>query len=925
MSTTSSAHYLSPLFTPRSVAVIGASEREGALGRHVFENVMRAGFKGTVYPVNPKYRSVLGVRAFASIEALPEAPDLIVVATPAHTVADVIHDAGVRGVRSAVVLSAGFVEVGNEGQARAKSVKAQLQRYGMRMVGPNCVGIMRPALGLNATFANASAKPGALALIAQSGAVCTAILDWAATTEIGFSSVISLGGALDLDFGEILDFLVHDVDTRAILLYIEGVRDAGRFLSALRAASRVKPVVVLKSGRFQSGAAAATSHSGALAGRDDVWDAALARAGAVRVSSSFQLFAAARLLADPRMARALKGNRLCILTNGGGPGVVAADAAFERGLRLATLDAGTVQKLAEVLPPGLAQSAGRQNPVDIIGDATAARFAAALKLVVEDPNTDAVLTLFCPQAVVSAKAAAEAIVPIAVEAINHANAERRKPVFASWLGGASIVDARPVFEHAGVPNFLTPENAVDAFSYLWRFREHQRLLVESVSAAESMSFHELAKATAKAGRIRDTVLAEGRTLLREAEAKALLAAFDIPVAEGVTCTTADEAERVALKTGFPVVLKIDAPAITHKSDVGGVRLNLVNRRQVATAFAEIIANATEASPGAEIRGVNVQPMLKFPQQREVMVGIAYDDTFGPVIAFSAGGVAVEQLKDAAVSLPPLNHALARELIDRTSISRVLAPYRNVPGIDFAALENLLVRVSTIAAALPWVREMDLNPVLAHPKGVAVVDARVVIAAGQPVTDTRYHHMSIFPYPIELERELPLKDGTKVRMRAIRPDDADRERAFVAAMSDTSRYYRFLHPLAQLSDDMIARFTQLDYAREMALIALTTEPSGGEGEIVGVARYYPNADGKSVEFAIAVGDAWQGKGLGTQLMQNLVASATEAGFESIEGTILSGNSGMLTLAARRGFSVAMKPESSGTTHVMLSLLPATKPE
>jgi acetyltransferase len=891
----SSTHYLSPLFTPRSVAIIGASEREGALGRYVFENVMRAGFRGTVYPVNPKYRSVLGVRAFPSIDALPEAPDLVVVATPAGTVADILHDAGVRGTRAAVVLSAGFAEAGSEGRARAERVAAELTRYGIRMLGPNCVGLMRPALGLNATFANAGAKPGPLALIAQSGAVCTAILDWAATTEIGFSSVISLGGAQDVDFGEALDFLVHDVDTRAILLYIEGVRDARRFLSALRAASRVKPVVVYKAGRYQSGATAATSHTGALAGRDDVWDAALARAGVVRVESSLQLFAAARLLAEPQIARVLKGNRLAIITNGGGPGVVAADAVQAAHLSLATLSTDTVRRLNAVLPPHWSHA----NPVDIIGDATPARFEETLRAVLDDAAVDAVLVLFCPQAVTTAEAAARAVIPVAQDALKRL----AKPVFTAWLGGASIGAARALFEKSGVANFLTPENAVEAFSNLARFREHQAELIQAVSASEAMRFHERAQAIARANRIREAAASEGRTLLSEQEVKAIVAAFGVPVAEGVLSTSAGDAAEVAAEMGFPVVLKVDAKGLTHKSDIGGVRLNLSTRRQVMSAFDDIVARAEEA--GLQINGINVQPMLHFAHQREVMIGFSHDATFGPVVAFSAGGVAVEQLQDVALALPPLNFALAHALIQRTRMARVLTAYRNIPAVELDALAHLIVRVSTIATALPWVRELDLNPVLAHPGGVAVVDARMVVDHTQPVTDTRYRHMAIFPYPVELEREFRLKDGTAVQIRPIRPDDAARERAFVAAMSDTSRYYRFLHPLAALSDEMIARFTQLDYAREMALVATAPE----ESVMVGVARYFPNADGRSVEFAIAVADAWQGKGLGRALMQDLIATARDAGFAMIEGSILRSNVGMLNLATQLGFATRATGESA----------------
>jgi acetyltransferase len=905
-------HPLATLFEPRSIAVVGASEREGSLGRFVFENMTRAGFRGVLYPVNPKYRSVLGVRAYANMDQLPETPDLVVVASPAHTVVDIVHDAGTRGTRAALVLSAGFAEIGEEGRIRAELVRRELSRYHMRMVGPNCVGFLRPSIGLNATFAASTSTPiraGALALVAQSGAVCTAILDWAATTEIGFSSVVSLGGALDVDFGDVLDFLVHDAETRSILLYIEGVRDAKRFMSSLRAAARLKPVVVLKAGRSQAGTQAVTSHTGALAGSDLVWESALARAGSVRVNSSLQLFAAARLLADPRIVRSLQGERLAIVTNGGGPGVVAADCLERHRLPLAQLSAETIAQLNRVLPPHWSHG----NPVDIIGDATPERFRDALDAVLKDENVDAVLTLYCPQSVTTAEAAAEAVIPSAAASL----AEQKKPVFTSWLGGASIIKARATFERAGVPNFLTPENAIDAFSYLTKFRAHQTMLVQSVSAMESMSFHDLSQAIARASRIREQLKAENRTLLREMEAKALLDAFNLPVSVGHLATSAEDAAASAASMGFPVVLKIDSPTITHKSDIGGVRLNLMNTRQVASAFTEMMRDITERAPDAVINGVNVQPMLKFTHSREVLIGIARDPTFGPVISFGTGGVAVEAAADVALALPPLNIELAHALMAQTHVSRVLKAYRNVPAVDAAALAQMLVRVSTLACALPWVREMDLNPVLAHPSGAAIVDARIVIDHTSPVTDTRYAHLSIFPYPVSLERKLRLKDKTQVHMRAIRPDDAARERAFVAAMSDTSRYYRFLHPLAALSDEMIARFTQLDYRVEMALVALTED----ESEIIGVARYHPNADGESAEFAIAIADAWQGKGLGDQLMRNLIACAEEAGYMRLSGTVLKTNTGMLHLAQRLGFESHPESVSHETLAVTLALKPA----
>jgi acetyltransferase len=890
-----SAHYLSCLFTPSSVAIVGATERPGALGRFVFENLRAAGFKGPIYAVNPKHTTVFEHPCYSALTALPETPDLIVVTTPGETVAKILADAGAKGIHHAVVLSAGFAETGEEGRARASTIQNLLKRFDIRLLGPNCIGIMRPSIGLNATFSNAQGRPGSLALISQSGAVCTAILDWAATTEIGFSSVISLGGALDLDFGEVLDFLVHDIETKSILLYVEGVRDARGFISALRAAARIKPVIVMKAGRDAVGTKAVASHTGALTGNDAVFDAALARSGAIRVRTSLQLFAAARLLADANVSRSLRGERLAIITNGGGPGVVATDCAADNSLTLATLSPSSMDALDKALPAHWSHG----NPIDLIGDATPERFSAAIAAVATDANVDAALVLFCPQATTTGEDAAVAT----ISAAHAATAEHSKPVFTAWLGGASVMKARAMFDSADIPNFLTPENAIEAFSYLAKFRRHQQLLLAAVPATQLMDLAESAEAVTKAEAIRAKAITDGRTLLNEDEAKQILAFFGLPVALGMLATTREAAQAAAKALGYPVVMKIQSPDITHKSDVGGVRLNLMNLRQVGNAFDEIVEHVKHVQPEAIIDGVNIQPMLKFADAREVLVGLSRDPIFGPVIAFGTGGIAVEAIRDTAVALPPLNSALAANLIRATRVSRILGAYRNVPAIDEDALISILVRVSTIACLLPWIREMDLNPVLAHPHGAAVLDARIVIDtdAADSGWTSQYAHMAIHPYPVELERTLTLKDGANLAMRAIRPDDAERERAFVASLSQEARYYRFLHPVTELSADMIARFTQLDYAREMALVVLDTTTSENE-KIVGVARYHPNPDRISVEFAITIGDAWQARGLGSQLMHALIECARAAGYVHIQGSIHPMNLGMLRLATSLGFSI-----------------------
>jgi acetyltransferase len=737
---------------------------------------------------------------------------------------------------------------------------------------------MRSDAGLNATFSPVAALPGKLALVSQSGAICTSVLDWARGARVGFSSVVSLGGAADVDFGEVLDFLVADAATDAILLYVEGIRDARRYLSALRAAARVKPVIALKVGRYASGSRAATSHTGALVGSDAVFDAALRRAGTVRVKTYTQLFAAARVLATERFPQ---GERLAIVTNGGGPGVVAADSATECGVPLAELSKDTIEQLNRTLPAQWSHG----NPIDIVGDAPPQRFADAAAAALADPGVDALLAMYSPVAVTEPQAAAHALAQAA--------AHTRKPVLAAWLGDINPNRSRAWLEDHGIPNFYTPENAVEAFSFLCAYRRNrtQLMQVPAASAAEEPRA-DLAAAAALFQQAR----AEGRSLLDQQEARALLAAFGLPVAPSIVAATREAAVAAASRIGFPVVLKVHSPDITHKSDVGGVRLGLQNELTVAAAFDGMLRQVRAQRPDARIGGAVVQPMLRYPHTREVLVGVATDPVFGPVISFGAGGVAVEAVRDTAVALPPLNGMLARDLMARTRVYRLLEGYRDVPGVDPAALAGVLQGVSRMVCALPWLKEMDLNPVLAHPGGAIVADARVVIDPQRPErAGQRYRHMAIHPYPTELEEELALADGRRVALRPIRPEDAQRERRFFDGLSDRSRYQRFMQYLHELSPQMLARFTQLDYDRELALVAVSGD------EFVAVGRYAPNADGRTAEFALVTADAWQGKGLGRALLERLVRAARAAGYEALYGHILGANHDMLDLAARLGFT------------------------
>ncbi len=894
-----SLHYLQPLFAPKSIALVGASERTGALGNMVFDNLTRAGFSGKLHLVNPRHGKLFGRSCVGSLHDIDEQIDLAVITAPARVIPDVLKEGARRGLKSAAILSAGFAETGAEGRKGLRQVLAIARRHGIRLLGPGGLGLMRPSLGLNTTYAATQARSGNIALVSQSAAICSAILDWAYPAGIGFSSVISLGAGADVDFGEILDYLVFDQETAHILLYIEGIRDARRFMSSLRAAARTKPIVVLKAGRFDAGSKAAASHTGVLTASDAVFAAALKRSGTVRVRTYTQLFAAARILASERSAQ---GNRLAIVTNGGGPGVMAADAATENGVALAGLSAITRKRLDAVLPANWSHG----NPIDIIGDATCERFVETLKAVVEDPDVDGILTLFCPQRMTRAKDAARAIVPIGQESA--------KPFLTAWLGEAEVAECRPLFESAGIPNFYTPENAVEAFSFLAAFRRNQMLLLET--APPHSILPPLPPADiAIANSLREKLVAEGRTVMTELESKMLLRSFHISVPVHIIATSKEAALEAATCIGYPVVIKVQSHDIAHKSDVGGVRLNLQNKRMLEAAYDDMLAQIRDIQPKARIEGVAVQPMLRYSHAREVLVGLSTDPVFGPVVLFGLGGVAVEALGDIAVALPPLNRRLAAELIEETHIVRLLKSYHGFNPVDFDALETLLLQVSSLACQLPWVKEMDLNPVLAHPEGVMVADARIVIDPARESGVKRYRHMAIHPYPAELESTLTLKGHERLRIRPIKPEDAQMEQAFVSTLSDNSRYMRFLHHLAELSPIMLARFTQIDYDREMALIALAEIE--GKQAIVGVARYHPNPDRVSAEFAVTVTDGWQGRGLGHMLMQKLLECARDAGYDSLVGTVLSLNSPMLQMARRLGFET-MPLDGGQTLRIWKSL-------
>jgi len=882
-------HQLEKLFSPRSIAVFGASDKADGVGTRVFRNLLKAGFSGDLYPVNPKYKKVQGRPCFKDLNEIDGPLDLAIITSPAKTVVNIIRECGEKGVAAAIVLTAGFREAGSNGTRLEKALTDTARHYGIRLMGPNCLGLMRPGIGLDATFLDTPAPVGRLALVSQSGALCTAILDWAQPHQLGFSTVVSLGNAADIDFGDVLDYLAVDSHTDAILLYIEGIHDARAFMSGLRAAARVKPVIVIKVGRHSHGSQAASTHTGAMIGSDEVFDAALERAGVVRAMAFGQLFAAAEILSSNKR---VSGNHLAIVTNGGGPGVLATDRAEDLGVKIAHLSEATLQTLDKSLPPYWSHG----NPVDILGDSPPEKYGEAVTACLQDPNVDGVLALLTPQSMSRPLEAAQAVV--------EASRKRRaKPVLSCWMGETQVREARTYFSSQRLPSFITPERAVEAFAYLSRYHCNQRLLLQTPGPLSNSREPDV-----EGGRmIIEAALSEGRNMLSDTESKALLSAFRIRCTPTLEARSATEALVAAESLGFPVAMKISSPQISHKSDVGGVRINILNAPDVRATFKALVEEAQAAIPAAEIRGVTVEPMAGSSSARELMVGVKRDPVFGPVIGFGAGGTIAEILRDSAVALPPLNRLLARRLIEKTRVSKLLGKFRHMPEVKREAVEDVLLHVSEMVCELPHIQELDINPLFADDQGIVAVDARILIKR-PPTTPTPYSHMAIHPYPAHLIRRSHLPDGTPMTIRPIRPEDADIEQEFVRNMSPEAKYYRFMQTIEELTPEMLVRFTQLDYSREMALIAVIEEH--GKRVQLGVARYTVNPDARSCEFALAVSDKRRRMGIGSQLMEALMEAARTQGIRVIEGDVLADNQRMLSLMHSLGFAVRPSLEDPG---------------
>jgi len=889
-------HYLTSLFEPKSVAVIGASDRENSVGNIIYRNIVAAGYKGRLYPINPKHDTVQGVQAYKSIEEIGARVDLAVIATQARTVPAIIEQCGRSGVKNVVVITAGFAEAGHSGAALERKMVEIARSYGVRILGPNCLGLIRPVQGLNATFANISANPGNLALVSQSGALCTAILDWAKVNDVGFSSVISTGGSADIDFGEILDYLVYDNRTHYILMYVEGIRNARRFMSAMRSAARIKPILLLKAGRYESGSVAAQVHSGMALGSDAVFDAALKRAGVVRVRNIGQLFYAAKGLASKFRP---DGNKLLIITNGGGPGAMAADRAAELGIPLADLSQSTIASLNAVLPPTWSHA----NPIDIVGDATPERYRDAILAGTQDPEVDGILVMLTPQAMTQPEEVAKAVITTSETCT--------KPIVGCWMGEQQTYPARKMLTEAGIPAFRMPETAVEVFSHLSAYYRNQKLLLQT---PEPIS-RQAKTATEGAKMLIEAVLSERRKVLSEMESKSVLRAFKIPVAQTMVARTPTEALLLAEQIGFPVVMKVDSPDLPRKSEVGGVRLNIISAAAVRNAYHDILDTVGRNAPSARINGVSIEPFVARPNGRELKVGVIRDRVFGPVITFGVGGAECEVFNDTAVALPPMNSYLVEDLIRSTRAAKILGDYRNMPAANMEALEDVLLRISQMVCELPWLQELDLNPLIVDENGAIAADARIDIDFA-PSSGDRYSHMAIHPYPAHLVEDWVLPDGQVVVIRPIRPEDAEMEKEFVAHLSDESKYFRFMDTLRELTQSMLVRFTQIDYDREMAFVAVTEED--GKEVQVGVSRFVSNPDGETVEFALAVADGWQKRGVGRKLMSAIIECARAKGYRAVVGDVLALNSKMFKLMTSLGFTIHPHPEDTAVKRVVKPL-------
>jgi len=884
---------LRAIFAPQSVAVIGATEKEGRVGRTLLWNLISNPFGGAVYPINNQHKQVLGIKAYPNIAGVPEPVDLAVIVTPAPTVPGIVGECVAAGVKGAIIISAGFKEAGEAGVALERQI-AEQARGRMRLIGPNCLGVMRPATHLNATFASAMARPGTVGFISQSGAMLTAVLDWSFRENIGFSACVSVGSMLDVDWGDLIDFLGDDPHTHSIMIYMESIGDARSFISAAREVALTKPIIVIKAGRTEAAAKAAASHTGALAGSDDVLDAVFRRCGVLRVTSISDLFYIAEVLG--KQPRPL-GPRLTIVTNAGGPGVLATDALIALGGELAELSTESMVALDKLLPPHWSHG----NPIDILGDADPERYAQALEIATKDPNSDGLLVALTPQAMTDPTETAKRLTAFAVT--------RGKPVLASWMGGKDIVAGEAILNQANIPTFGYPDTAARIFTLMWRYAYNLRGLYETPTLVQSA--REGAPDRTRVAQLMLNAHTSGRTLLSEFESKQVLAAYGIPTVPTHIAGTEDEAVQCATAIGYPVVLKLHSHTITHKTDVGGVQLNLADAEAVRRAYHAIESGALAvrdppASGGKHFLGVAVQPMVKLDGY-ELILGSSIDPQFGPVLLFGAGGQLVEVFRDRALSLPPLNTTLARRMMEQTTIHKALQGVRGRASIDLAALARLLVRFSQLVVEQRWIKEIDINPLLATPPnagGIIALDARIVLH-GPDVAEGDLPRLAIRPYPAQYASEWTSKGGLAVVIRPIRPEDEPLMVKFHATLSEQSvymRYFQYLNYTQRVAHERLTRLCFIDYDREMALVVERKDPETGENAILAIGRLSKVRQTAEAEFAILVSDAYQGHGIGSELLRRLVQIGRDERLERIVASILSENVTMQRVSRNNGFTL-----------------------
>jgi acetyltransferase len=878
------------LFEPASVALVGATDRKGSVGYTIFQNLLAGKARRRIYPINPKKETLCEEKCFPSITALPEAPELVVIATSAVQVPAIIKEACEKGTRAAVIISSGFKEAGEEGIAREKEILTTANAYGMRIIGPNCLGILRPSSELNATFANRTAKPGGIAFISQSGALGTAVLDWAVKRDIGFSAFASLGSMLDIDFGELIDMLGEDPETKSIIIYLEAIgsniASARKFMSAARGFARSKPIIVIKPGRYAESAKAAQSHTGAMVGVDLYYNAALDRAGTIRVEEIEDLFNAASILDSAKLP---KRPNVAIVTNAGGPAVLATDALIERKGKLSNLNKESVDKLNEILPAFWSHS----NPIDILGDADESRYTETLDTVLKDPGVDGAIVIYTPQGAANPSQLAKGIIASAKKS--------PKPVIAVMIGTEEVDKAKQILHNNDIPTYDFPEKAVKTYMYMHQYSEHLEELYEEPEdtplnmGAPRNYLKILTKNARKAGNY----------MLNEDDSKKMLTTYGIEATTTRFASSSDEVRMTALAVGFPVVMKIDSPDISHKSDVGGVILNIKNEKEALAAYEKMMADVKKAMPKASIRGVTLQRMVT-NYDYELIIGSKKDPVLGPVILFGLGGTEAEFMKDIAVGLPPLNQKLARRVIERTRTYSMLSKgFRTKPPVNLYLLDDIMVKVSNLIVDFPEIEELDINPLVISGDTAIALDARILLDSSKTEYALDDHsHLTISPYPTKYIQPWICNDGREVILRPIRPEDEDLERDLIANLSPESSRYRFFQVIKDISHEMLSRFCNIDYDREMAIIAEYSQ--GGKRRNVGVGRLILDRD-NSGEFAVLVADDFQGHGLGLKLCDMLIAIAQDKGLKSIYGIAINDNWRIIGLTKKMGFVTRKKNE------------------